>query len=107
MLFSFVIPQMAEAMMTNSTVINSISGTATEIPQDTALSQALNFLSPTWHLRHIGRQLLEVAPGSVIISPVALIGHGLTTLLALLTPSIIFMAAGYAIFLRNETLTLE
>ena len=55
MLVSFVIPQMAEAMMANSTVINSISGTANQIPQDTVASQAINFLSPTWHLRNIGR----------------------------------------------------
>lgn len=106
-LLSFVIPQMAEATMANSTVINSISGTANQIPQDTAASQAINFLSPTWHLRNIGRQLLEVAPGSLTLSAGTLIGHGLTTLLVLLAPSIVFMAAGYAIFLRDETLILE
>ncbi|MCB0168386.1 MAG: ABC transporter permease, partial [Anaerolineae bacterium] len=54
MLLSFVIPQMAETMMANSTVINSISGATNQIPQDTAASQALNFLSPTWHLRSMG-----------------------------------------------------
>ena len=107
MLVSFVIPQMAEMLMTNSTVINSISGVANQIPEDTVASQSLNFLSPTWHLRNMGDQLLEVAPGSVVLSTGALIGHGLTTLLALLTPSIVFLAAGYTTFLRNETLSLE
>jgi ABC-2 type transport system permease protein len=107
MLASFAIPQMAEAMMANSTVINSISGTANQIPQDTAASQAINFLSPTWHLRHIGNQLLEVASGSLTLGVGTLIGHWLTTLLVLLAPSIVFMAAGYAIFLRDETLILE
>lgn len=107
MLFSFVIPQMAEMMMANSTVINSISGATNQIPQDTAASQAINFLSPTWHLRNMGSQLLEVAPGSVVLSAGSLIGRGLSTLLALLVPSIVFMAAGYTTFLRNETLSLE
>lgn len=107
MLLSFVIPQMAEMMMANSTVINSISGATNQIPQDTVASQTLNFLSPTWHLRNIGGQLLEVAPGSVVLNAGTLIGHGLTTLLALLAPSIVFMAAGYITFLRNETLSLE
>ena len=107
MLLSFVIPQMAETMMANSTVINSISGATNQIPQDTAASQALNFLSPTWHLRSMGEQLLEAAPGSVILKTGTLIGHWLLTLLALLIPSIVFMAAGYITFLRDETLTLE
>jgi len=107
MLVSFVIPQMAETMMTNSTVINSISGTANQIPQDTAASQAINFLSPTWHLRNIGSQLLEVAPGSLTMNAGVLIAHWLTTLLALLVPSIVFMTIGYALFLRDETLILE
>ena len=107
MLFSFVVPQMAETLMANSTVINSISGATNQIPQDTTASQAINFLSPTWHLRNIGNQLLEVAPGSLTLSVSTLIGHWLTTLLVLLAPSIVFMAAGYAIFLRDETLILE
>lgn len=107
MLVSFVIPQMAETMMANSTVVNSISGTANQIPQDTVVSQTINFLSPTWHLRNIGRQLLEVAPGSLTMGAGTLLGHWLTTLLVLLAPSIVFMAAGYTIFLRDETLILE
>lgn len=107
MLLSFVLPQMAEAMMANSTIINSISGATNQIPQDTVASQTLNYLSPTWHLRHIGGQLLEVAPGSLLLSSGALLGQWLTTLLVLLAPSLVFTAAGYASFLRNETLTLE
>jgi ABC-2 type transport system permease protein len=107
MLVSFVIPQMAETQMANSTIINSISGATNQIPQDTVISQSLNFLSPTWHLRNIGGQLLEVSPGSAAFDPGTLIGHWLTTLLVLSAPSIAFMAAGYAIFLHSETLTLE
>ncbi len=107
MLLSFVLPQMAEAMMANSTIINSISGATNQIPQDTVASQTLNYLSPTWHLRHIGGQLLEVAPGSLLLSSGALLGQWLTTLLVLLAPSLVFTSAGYASFLRNETLTLE
>ncbi len=107
MLLSFVLPQMAEAMMANSTVINSISGATNQIPQDTVASQTLNYLSPTWHLRNIGGQLLEVVPGSLLLNAGTLLGHWLTTLLVLLVPSFVFTAAGYASFLRNETLTLE
>ncbi len=107
MLVSFVLPQMAETQMTNSTVVNSISGTTNQIPQDTTTSRALNFLSPTWHLRDIGATLLEVTPGSTTLSAGSLISHSLTALLALLAPCVVFVAAGYALFLRNETLTLE
>ena len=107
MLVSFVIPQMAQTQMANSTVINSISGATNEIPQDTATSQLINFVSPTWHFRTISGQLLEVAPGSTVLAPSALVGQSLATLLVLLAPSILFIAAGYVIFLRSEALTLE
>ncbi|MEZ4768673.1 MAG: ABC transporter permease subunit [Caldilineales bacterium] len=104
---SFVIPQMAETQQVNSTVINVISGVANQIPQDTALSRSIDFLSPTWHLRTIGSQLLEVAPGSAALSLAALIGQSLATLLVLLAPSILFGALAYAFFLRDETMVLE
>ena len=107
MVFSFVLPQMAETQMVNSSVVNSISGAINQIPQDTAVSQAINALSPTWHLRNIGGQLLESTPGSGAISSGTLIAHVLTTLLVLLAPTVAFVAASFATFLRNETLVLE
>ena len=106
-LLSFVLPQMAETQMANSSVVNGISGVVNQIPQDTAVSQAINALSPTWHLRNIGGQLLQFAPGSGAISTGALLGHVLTTFLVLLAPTVAFTAASFASFLRNETLVLE
>lgn len=106
-LLSFVLPQMADTQMANSSVVNGISGVVNQIPQDTAVSQAINALSPTWHLRNIGGQLLQFAPGSGAISTGALLGHVLTTFLVLLAPTVAFTAASFASFLRNETLVLE
>ncbi|MCA9948071.1 MAG: ABC transporter permease [Anaerolineales bacterium] len=106
-LLSFVVPQMADAMMTNSSVVNSISGVINQIPQETAVSQAINYLSPTWHLRNIGGELLQFAPGSGAISAGTLVGHTLAVLLVLLAPTALFIAAGFAVFQRNETLVLE
>jgi ABC-2 type transport system permease protein len=71
---SFVLPQMADTQMVNSTVVNSVTGVASQIPQDTTLSQALNFLSPTWHLRHIGSQLLEATTSGSGLTGGALAG---------------------------------
>ncbi len=107
MVVSFVLPQMAETQMVNSSVVNSISGAINQIPQDTAVSQAINALSPTWHLRHIGGQLLQAAPGSGALGGVTLAGHALTALLVLLAPTVALVAASFATFLRNETLVLE
>ncbi len=107
MVVSFVLPQMAETQMVNSSVVNSISGAINQIPQDTAVSQAINALSPTWHLRHIGGQLLQAAPGSGALGGVTLAGHTLTALLVLLAPTVALVAASFATFLRNETLVLE
>ncbi len=106
-LLSFVLPQMAETQMANSSVVNGISGAVNQIPQDTAVSQFINALSPTWHLRNIGGQLLQFAPGSGAISGGIMLSHVLTTLLVLLAPTVAFVAAGFASFLRNETLVLE
>jgi ABC-2 type transport system permease protein len=106
-LFSFVIPQMAQTQMTNSTVINSVSGIANQIPQDTSLSRAINFLSPTWHLRSIGSQLLQATAGVTALSGRALLGQVGATLLILLAPVVLFTALAYAFFLRDETLVLE
>ncbi|MCA9911955.1 MAG: ABC transporter permease subunit [Anaerolineae bacterium] len=107
MTVSFVIPQMAETQMANSTVINSISGVTNQIPQDTTTSRAINFISPTWHLRHIGDELLEVTPGSANLSAASWLGDSAGSALILLIPSLLAGAAGYAIFLRDETLVLE
>ena len=107
LLVSFVVPQMADAMMVNSSVVNSISGAINQIPQETAVSQAINYLSPTWHLRNIGGELLQFTSGSNAISTGTLLGHTLTTLLVLLVPTVAFIAAGFAVFQRNETLVLE
>ena len=106
-LVSFVVPQIADAMMVNSSVVNSISGAINQIPQETAVSQAINYLSPTWHLRNIGGELLQFTSGSSAISTGTLLGHTLTTLLVLLVPTVAFIAAGFAVFQRNETLVLE
>ena len=107
MVVSFVLPQMAETQMVNSSVVNGISGAINQIPQDTAVSQAINALSPTWHLRNIGGQLLQSAPGSGALTSSNLISHVLTTLLILLAPTVALVAGAFATFLRNETLVLE
>ena len=107
MLFSFVIPQMAEAVKSNSTVINSITGTAYLLPQETTASRIINALSPVWHFRMIGSRLLEASSGSTTYTSGALIVSCLKTFLVLLAPTAVFITAGYASFLRNETLILE
>ncbi len=105
--FSFVIPQMADTQMANSNVVNGISGAINQIPQDTVRSQTINFLSPTWHMRNISGQLLQSAPGSGAIHVGTLISHSLITLVILLAPTTALIAAGLANFLRNETLVLD
>jgi ABC-2 type transport system permease protein len=107
MAVSFVIPQMAETQMANSTVVNSVSGTTNQIPEDTAVSRTIDFLSPTWHLRAIGDQLLEVSPGSAALGAGVLTVDSLKSLLVLLAPTLAAVAAGYITFQRSEALTLE
>lgn len=104
---AFVLPQMGETLMANSTVLNSVSGATNQIPQDTALSRAVDMLSPTWHLRTIGGKLLEVTPGSASIPWHTLTSAFLGELLALLVPVVVLGALMYITFVRSESLTIE
>lgn len=104
---AFVLPQMAQTFMANSTVINSISGTTNAIPQDTAISRTIDLLSPTWHLRTLGGKLLEVAPGSAALSSAALSSAFWQGLIALLVPCVVLVALTYATFLRSQALVSE
>ena len=107
MLFSFVIPQMADAVKSNSTIINSITGTATILPQDTTASRTIDAISPYYHFKVIGGQLLEAGAGSSAVSHSALLLSSIKTLLILLLPTAVFTITGYVLFLRDETLILE
>lgn len=107
MLVSFVIPQIAETQMANSTIINSINGVTNTIPQETTASRTINFLSPTGHLRNIGAELLEVTQGSAELGAGKLASDGLTTLFILLVPTVMVGAAGFVVFSRNETLVMD
>lgn len=104
---AFVLPQMAQTLMANSTVINSISGTTNAIPQDTAISRAIDLASPTWQLRTLGGKLLEVIPGSAALSPSAVLSVFGQGLLALLAPCVVLGALAYATFLRSQALASE
>jgi len=104
---AFVLPQMAQTLMVNSTVVNSISGATNQIPQDTALSRTIDLLSPTWHLRSVGGKLLEIVPGSAALSLGALGTEFLKGIFALLVPCIVLGTLAYITFLRSESLTLE
>lgn len=104
---AFVLPQVAETLMANSTVMNTVSGTTNQVPQDTFASRAVDLISPTWHLRTIGSTLLEVAPGSAGLARSALLGQFASELFVLLVPCIVLGAMAYVTFSRTETLTGE
>jgi ABC-2 type transport system permease protein len=107
MTVTFVIPQLAETQMANSTVVNSVTGTTNQIPQDTLVSTAIDFLSPTWHLQTIGNELLEVSSGSVSLGWRVLVTDLGRTLLILLAPLVAAVAVAYVTFVRSEALDLE
>ncbi len=107
MLFSFVIPQMADAVKSNSTVINSISGTATMLPQDTTASRVIDALSPYYYFKIMGERLLEAGIDNTVVSISTLLLSSMKTLFILILPSAVFTITGYILFMRDETLVLE
>ena len=104
---AFVLPQMAETLMADSTVVNSVSGATNQIPQDTVVSKAVAFLSPTAHLRSLGNTLLEVTPGSASLPRAALLGQFASELLVLLAPVIVLAVLAYVTFARSDSFATE
>lgn len=104
---AFVLPQMAETLMADSTVVNSVSGATNQVPQETVISRAVAFLSPTAHLRTIGNTLLEVTPGSASLSHAALLGQFGTEILVLLAPVIVLAVLAYVTFARSDRFAVE
>jgi ABC-2 type transport system permease protein len=104
---AFVIPQMAQTQMANSTIVSTLTGVTNQVPQDTALSRTIDYFSPTWHLRTIGNTLLEVSPGSAALPSSTLLANGLKALAVLIAACVAFATLGYVTFLRSEALTLE
>jgi ABC-2 type transport system permease protein len=104
MIFSVVIPQMAEVLQSNSTVVNSVSGVANSLPQETVASRIANSLSPAWHFRTMASVLLQASPDSGSAQSGSLFMEWLRTFLVILLPSIVFTVTGYVSFLRDELL---
>lgn len=104
---AFVLPQIADTLMANSTVMNTVSGTTNQIPQDTFASRAVDLVSPTWHLRTMGATLLEVTPGSAGLAHSAIWAQYATELFALLVPCVALGVLAYITFSRSDALTGE
>ena len=107
MLVSYVIPQLADALMTHSSVANSVTGAIQHTPQETALSRALNALSPASHFRAIGGELLESTPGSVSVTAGRWVLDWLGGMAITVGLSGALLAVGYARLLRDDRIITE
>jgi ABC-2 type transport system permease protein len=91
---SFVVPQLAQTQKAYAYAANASAGTITQLPQDTAVSLAIESVSPTAHFERVGNRLLQVEAetariplGAVLAGAggdLAYLGTALTTLLFLI-----------------------
>jgi ABC-type transport system involved in multi-copper enzyme maturation, permease component len=92
---SFVIPQLADAQRNFAYALSNISGTVTQVPTDTALSRAIEYLSPAVQFKHIGNDLLQVVSDTAKISILDLINKNIWALVNIFIPGLAFLVLSY------------
>ena len=65
---SFVIPQLAQTQRDFAFAVNNVTGTAAQIPDDTAISRLIDWFSPAVQFKQIGDDLLQVHSESALMS---------------------------------------
>ncbi|MCL5935312.1 MAG: ABC transporter permease [Firmicutes bacterium] len=99
---SFVIPQLAETQKSYAYSTNVAAQSVTQIPQDTAISKAIELFSPTVHFQHLGNNLLQVIPETAKLSTGSLVVGMFPDLVYLLAPLLIFLFLCYWSVFRIE-----
>ena len=99
---SFVIPQMADTQRSFAYSTNSAAQNITQVPQDTAISKAIEIISPTVHFQHLGNNLLQVVPETAKLSLGNLFAGMIPDLLYLVAPLLIILIMCYWAVLRIE-----
>lgn len=92
---SFVIPQLADTQRNFAYALSNISGTVTQVPTDTALSRAIEYLSPAVQFKHIGNDLLQVVSDTAKISISDLINKNIWALVNIIVPGLAFLVLSY------------
>ena len=99
---SFVIPQLADTQRNFAFAMNNISGTVTQIPTDTAISRAIEFLSPAVQFKNISNDLLQVASETALTNVFRIMKQNILALLNIFIPAIAFLILSYT-SIQKET----
>ena len=92
---SFVIPQLADTQRNFAYALSNISGTVTQVPTDTALSRAIEYLSPAVQFKHIGNDLLQVVSDTAKIPILDLVNKNIWALVNIFIPGLAFLVLSY------------
>jgi len=85
---SFVVPQIAESQKSYAYAINNIAGTITQVPGETALSNAIGWLSPAVQFKFVGSDLLQTASETATIPLGRLLVAEIVKMIYLILPGI-------------------
>jgi len=101
---SFVIPQLADTQRNFAYALSNVSGTVTQIPTDTAISKAIEYLSPAVQFENISRDLLQVVSETAFISILEIIKKDILAFLNIIIPAIVFLILSYTSVQKENAL---
>lgn len=101
---SFVIPQLADTQRNFAYALSSISGTVTQVPTDTTLSRAIEFLSPAVQFKNISNNLLQVVSETATIPIFKVISKNIWSLANILIPGLAFIILSYTSVQKENAL---
>jgi ABC-2 type transport system permease protein len=85
---SFVVPQIAESQKSYVYAINNIAGTITQVPGETALSNAIGWLSPAVQFKFVGSDFLQTVSETATIHLGRLLVAEIVKMIYLILPGI-------------------
>jgi len=98
---SYVIPQLAESQKNYVYVLNNISQTMNQMPQDTLISKTIEIFSPTAQFKNIGRELLQVVPEHAQLPLFTILKMKLQSIIYLIVPGLFMLFGAYNSFLKE------
>lgn len=101
---SFVIPQLADTQKNFAYALSNISGAVTQVPSDTSISKAIEYLSPAVQFKSISNNLLQTVSSTATISVFGVLAKNIWALINLFVPGFVFLFLSYTSIQKENAL---
>lgn len=101
---TFVLPQLADSQRSFAYALNATAQTVTQVPTDTAVSNAIEWLSPASQFQKIGENLLQTVSETANINAFRVIKSQIGAILELFVTCIAMLLLSYKAVQREEVI---